>query len=232
MLFSFIDESARDNAFYFLGAIVVNEQQHESLTIGLDQLLIDYEANHPPITRNVELHGSAIMRGVEFPWKSIPKSLSMKLFKNALQIIERTSPIMLIEGIRLQDLNQNHNEIILTPREVAFRNLLERMNICASNAESFVKVFADNHHTSQISISNFKKYIDYGTLGRSSSKLKNIHPKIEFINSNLSRGLQAVDLLTYLFNRVHTIEETKTKTSRAKAEMWEIVAALFDVQID
>lgn len=218
MQFAFIDESARDKAFYFLGALIVNRKQLEELKSGLDQLLLEYELKHPPITRNVELHGSAMMRGADPLWRKVPKGLCVQLFREALKVICAIHPLIYIEAIDIMELTSKVINIRETPREIAFKYLLERIN---ETSKSKVQVFADEHYTSDLSISNFQRYKRIGTLSENSSTLQNIENEITFMPSDLHRALQATDLVTYLFNRVHTVKESSLKAQHAKAKLWQ-----------
>jgi hypothetical protein len=106
------------------------------------------------------------------------------------------------------------------PREIAFTYLLEKINKCATIDDPIVKIFADEHHTSATSVSNFARYQLLGTWGYKSSKLQNLDPDLVFMRSSDSRCLQAADLLTYLTNRYRTIIETTPIARHEKDRHW------------
>ena len=222
-MYAFIDESTRNEDFYFLGAVVVDDAQYQRLEDDLDMLLIHYENHHPPIERHHELHGSAIMRAADAPWRYVPKRLCIQLFREALEILESSGARIYIEGINIGKLHERGYSWTHPPREVAFNYLFERINECCTTVEPMVKVFADEHHTSEVSVSNFRNYKEFGTFGYKSSKLNNIHPNFVFLPSHDSRALQAADLVTYLFNRLRTIVEADERAHKAKLDLWNII---------
>ncbi|UCR88684.1 DUF3800 domain-containing protein [Mycetocola spongiae] len=107
-------------------------------------------------------------------------------------------------------------------RELAFSHLFERINDCGTAAES-VQIFADNHHTAEVSRSNFRRYKITGTAGHHNNTLARISPEFCFIDSHSNRILQAADLVTYLFNRVTTMRDINPRALRAQEELWALI---------
>lgn len=214
MLHAYIDESERDEDFYFLGAIVGSKEQIFDMNEALKAVMRKHATAAPGLVYTEELHGSTMMRGAVEPWRSIPKRLVIALYTDALKAIEESGVRARIEGIDISKLYAHAS----SPRELAFRYLLERINECAVNGET-IQLHADEHHTAEESRSNFASYQGTGTLGYKSSKLENLEPGILFEDSQYELGLQAADLVTYIYNRKRTVTETDERATKAKKRM-------------
>lgn len=224
MLKAFVDESERDESHYFLGALVLTPSQAEQLRGELDNLMSCFAEEFMQLSPHEEFHGSSIMRAAEEPWRSLPKRVAFELYKKALEIIEKSGARYFLEGIdRKRHLARDYQHYF-DSRQLAFSYLLERLNGASTNQYPKVQIIADEHHTSEVSRSNFSRYQQVGTFGYRSSKLPNVHSQIEFIASHSDRALQASDLVTYLFNRVTTVVETDARTENLKNKLWDIIS--------
>ncbi len=227
VLYAFIDESERDDSFYFLGALVLDQLQLQNLTFTLDSIMETVAADFNFVASTQELHGSEIMRAAESPWRHLPFKYREMIFKKVLLAIGDSGARGYIEGIDIQKHLQKDYNIHYSPRELAFSYLLERINGTSTTADPKIKIFADNHHTAPQSRTNFELYQDYGTFGYRSSKLASIMPKFDFIDSASSRALQAIDMATYIFNRLSTVQEKQPRTQKSKEEIWRLAEPAF-----
>ncbi|MDQ0101148.1 hypothetical protein J2T10_000767 [Paenarthrobacter nicotinovorans] len=226
MLAAFVDESERDEAFYFLGALVCTQEQYDFITAQFEQILDKHGRTFSQITAETEFHAYELMSG-KGAWKGIPLRLRIGIYHEALRVIEASGACMHLEGIDVAGHLARGYKYPTPARELALSHLFERINDCAKAKGETVKVYADDHHTSEISRSNFTQYQAWGTYGYKSSKLEALHEGFEFIDSKLSRALQASDLVTYLYNRWKTVEESDPRAVESKALMWaDIVPAV------
>lgn len=223
LLTAYIDESERDEDFYFLGAIIVTPQQSEALVTGFGALLQKFNPTFAELVPDIELHGSAIMRGAEAPWRDLPFRLRQAVFRDALQVIVRSGARCYIEGIDRKKHQAKGYATTLDSRELAFGYLLERVNEVCLRLEKSAQLVADNHHTAAQSHTQFAKYQVSGTIGYRSSNLAKLVGPIRFADSRQEACLQAADLITYLFNRCQTVTEQHAKTAAAKHELWRII---------
>lgn len=222
-MYAYVDESERDDTFYFLGATICTESQRQELTERLDDIMARHSASVRSLTPSTEFHGSTMMRSDTDPWRSVPLRLKFKIFSDALSAVVDTGARMYIEGVDIHRQVARGYPSVTPARELAFSHLFERINGCCGRNEPQIKVVADQHHTSEISRSNFTSYQMHGTYGYRSSRLRNIHPEIDFVESHLVRPLQAADLVTYLYNRYQTVTETDGRAHKAKAELWSVI---------
>lgn len=221
VLYAYVDESERADTHYFLGAIVCTSEQSELLTTQLDDLIAKHAKTFPALRLNTEIHGSSMMRAADEPWRSLPIRLRLRMLDEVLDVVEQTGARVYVEGVDIgRQLARGYPNP--TPaRELAFSHLFERINDCCTPGEPQIKVVADEHHTAEISRSNFSRYRSVGTYGYRSSYLPNIEAVIDFVPSHSSRPLQAADVVTYIYNRLTTITESDPRARRAKLAMWE-----------
>lgn len=222
MLHAFVDESERDDTHYFLGALVLTDAQAGVLRSSLDEIMAKH-ASAFPVLLGAELHGSTMMRAHEAPWRSVPLRVRFRIFEETMQSVFDSGARVYVEGVNITRQLARGYPNPTPARELAFSHLFERINDCCHSGEPQVRIVADEHHTADISRSNFNRYQLAGTYGYRSSRLPNIHPQIEFIQSHTDRALQASDLVTYLYNRIWTVSETDMRAHRKKNEMWQIV---------
>ncbi|WP_181135062.1 DUF3800 domain-containing protein [Rathayibacter sp. AY1C9] len=223
MLRAFVDESERDEAFYFLGSIVCSIEQEQFLTERLDAIMAKHAATADGLEPDTEFHGSTMMRASEEPWRSVPLRLRFRIYEEALEAIRDSGASIYIEGVDVVGQAARGYPVLTPARELAFSHLFEQINGCWSVDEPPIKIIADDHHTAEISRSNFRSYQSTGTYGYRSSKLPHVDPSIDFIDSSTSRALQCADLLTYLYNRISTVNETDKRAHDQKWNMWRIV---------
>lgn len=200
----------------------MTDAQAEALRAALDRIVAKHAASFPALT-GVELHGSTMMRAADPPWRSVPLLIRFRIFEEVLQAVRDSGARVYIEGIDVRRQLARGYPTLMAARELAFSHILERLNDCCHPGEPEIKVLADDHHTAEISRSNFNRYRVAGTYGYRSSRLRHVHPRIEFIESHTDRLLQAADMVTYIYNRVMTVSETDMRAHRQKLAIWQII---------
>ena len=226
MIAAFVDESERDEDFYFLGALVCDQSQHDKIRSSLNGILERLADEISGFPVDAEFHGYDIIQGVG-SWKGLGVRRAIGIYRQALRAVAASGACMHIEGVDVRAQVARGYPHPTPPRELAFSHLFERINECAERQGSRVQVYADEHHTKEVSRSNFRSYRAFGTYGYKSSKLKNIEPEIEFIDSRVSRSMQAADMITYLYNRLRTVPHVDPREESARRQMWaEILPAV------
>lgn len=219
MLYAFIDESERNEEYYFLGALVGTGDQVLALAADMDKILMKHSDSFPALSLETEYHAHEMMAG-RGDWRKIPLRLRFGILHEALQAISESGAAVYIEGVDIQRQIARGYTYVTPARELAFGYILERINEHAERKGTTVKVVADDHHTAAASRSDFTTYQQWGTFGYRSSKLQAISDNVDFIDSKSSRALQAADLATYLYNRRQTHMETNHKAHEQKVLMW------------
>ena len=226
MLHAYIDESERDEAFYFLSAIVCTSDQAHELSMKLHRIMARHSRVTPELQLREEFHGSSMMRAAELPWRHIPIRLRLRIYTEALLAIHDSGCQIFIEWMDIAEHKRRKpTSLASTPREIVLGHLLEQISDCGRSASrQRVRVVADEHHTSDVSRSNFSRYQLFGTPGQSSSKLPFIEAPLRFDASHTSRLLQAADLVTYIHNRHTTVHPADPRAVQAQIRLWGIIA--------
>lgn len=225
MLYAFVDESERDEAFYFLSAIVCTENQAHRLSMKLHRIMHKHAQSSKHLTTREEFHASAMMRAEDSPWRNVPLRLRLRIYEEALEAIRDSECRVYIEGVDVAAQKARGYSKLTPARELAFGHLLERINDCGKEAwNEPVRVVADEHHTSELSRSNFNSYQSFGTPGYRSSTLPLIESPLRFAPSHTSRLLQAADLVTYIYNRIMTIKHGDPRMLDSQRRLWKTIA--------
>lgn len=219
---AFVDESERDDRYYFLGALIIEEWGAELLRHDLDGVVARFAWTFPDLF-GVELHGSTMMRAHDEPWRSVPLRARFAIYDAALKVIHESGAQIYIEGVDIEGQRARGYPVLTPARQLAFSHLYERINECWREGQPLMHIIADEHHTAETSRSNFARYRVNGTYGYRSSHLLHVDPDISFIGSHTDRALQAADLITYLYNRVQTVREHDQRALRRKNAMWKMI---------
>lgn len=148
MLYAFIDESERDEAFYFLSAVVCTDVQAHALSMKLHRIMAKHAKSTPRLDAREEFHASAMMRAGEHPWRYVPLRLRLRIYSEALEAIRDSGCRVYIEGIDIEAQKARGYKNLTPARELALSYLLERINDCGKEADAEpVRVVADEHHT-------------------------------------------------------------------------------------
>lgn len=218
-VFSFVDESERARSHYFMGALVASEPQVQTVTEAMDQLMDEFSQAFPSLSPGTEFHASEMMNG-KGAWKKVSLRAKFSLFRRVFTIIRESGARVFVEGIHYAKLAPEANTN-LTPRERAFSHLFEKINMYGS-LDNQISIIADKHHDERTSRSNFSSYRLTGVYSNRANRLENINPHLSFVDSRESRLLQAADMVTYIYNRLMTKEESDDRAEKFKEELWEI----------
>lgn len=151
-------------------------------------------------------------------WKGIHLRMKFDIFRSVFTAIQESGVRVFVEGINYSRLKASAN-VKKSPRERAESHLLEQINHYRT-PRNRLKVYIDNHHTKENSRSNLAEYKNRGTYGYKPNQLQNLSDELYFIESKENRVLQAADMVTYIYNRLITIEERYEKAQKFKQELW------------
>ncbi|WP_146341124.1 DUF3800 domain-containing protein [Nesterenkonia sp. NBAIMH1] len=222
MLHAYIDESERDEDYYFLGAVIGYREQIFDMGEALKAVMRKHAKGIPQLKYTDELHGSDLISASEKPWQGLMPRLRWAIMLDALVAIERSKVRIYIEGIDINEHRARPYKTHFPAREVALNYLLEKIQSCSKPHER-VQVHADDHHTAEQSRSNFARYQREGTFGWKSTTLDCLMPDILFEDSKYELGLQAADLVTWLYNRRMTMEERNEDAAKWRAKFWKAI---------
>lgn len=218
-VFAFIDESERGKTHYFMGAIIASASQIQQITAAMDSIMEEFSQRFSSLTPDTEFHGSEMMNG-HGPWEKVGTRAKLAMFRKVFTAIHEAGARVFVEGIHHAQLHPVANAR-LSPRERAFSHLFEQINFYGTQ-DNLLQVIADEHHSAGTSRSNFSRYRMVGTYGYKPNHLMGIDPELRFVDSKGHRVLQASDMVTYIFNRLRTVEESDERAAREKRKLWNI----------
>lgn len=221
-IYAFIDESARNEEYYFMSAITGERAVLDKLNAALVEVVAKHKESIPHMREGFEIHASAIMNGHK-QWRNVPFSLRVAIIRDTCIAIGDSDAYLFIEGVDITKQKAKGYRHVYPAREVAFQWLLEKLDYHAKPRDAYVSVYADNHHTAPESASRIAEYRIWGTIGYRSSTLTRICHPVSFIDSKSSLHLQAADVATYIFNRLITIKEKNEKAEALKRELWQYI---------
>ena len=224
----FLDESARDNRFYFFGALIVDDVSIRHIEQGLDGIGRLVAAHISGFDPRTEFHAADMFQGKNL-WNAVPVAWRVKACDLVAKVIERSGAEFVFRGIDLERLRSRYRRPF-PPHLLTLAHLLEALDGRLDRVHDEVAVvLADEHHTAG---SSRRKLIDFKIVsvpGYTHGQLRNLADTLYFGPSHASRLLQAADVATYFLNRTSTIKERDT---RAQDAVGKIVARIRAVTVD
>lgn len=198
---AFLDESYGKNDYY-IAAIVLEDQQYNILMRNLESIIAHaHKKFNIPIT--TELHAHRMMHGLA-PWECFRGQVheAVALYRAAARAIRQCGAYLLVEGLDVVRLKRRY-KYPDPPYEITLRHLLERIdNLTYQLGKESCNITADlidRHRDFQEAIEGYTRA---GTPGYRSSRLERISQPIAWNDSQDNRGIQAADLLAYIYRRV------------------------------
>jgi hypothetical protein len=223
----FLDESARDNDFYFFGALIVDDDAIGRIESGLDGVGRLVAAHVQGFDVRAEFHAADMYHGKN-AWDPVRVAWRVKACDLVAKVIERSGAEFVFRGIDVQRLRRRYRRPF-PPHLLTLAHVLEELDGRLSRVHDEVPVvLADEHHTAA---SSRRKLVDFkiaSVPGYTQGQLHNLADTLYFGPSHASRLLQAADVATYFLNRSTTITE---RDPRASAAVEKIVRRLRAVTV-
>lgn len=203
MLYACIDESYLAGNVYIIGALVLTQRQVDVVTTGLDDVIWKTNKKHSEVELNAEFHGQQLFQR-DGDWKCLREKVSVAygMYRNAVSKIAMSEGKWFIGGVRRIDRLADRYEDPWPPHQIALQYALEKVHEYAHKVGERVTVIADrvpdqDHHEARIKA--FK--VGGKTPGWRASTLASLDLPFEWADSRDHRGLQAADMLTYIYLR-------------------------------
>jgi hypothetical protein len=223
VLVAFIDESypnLKDK--YFVSAVVVDMVALFDLNQGFRDV-ISYASSAFGVDAAAELHGHEIMQQRKH-WRPLSGKVraAVKVYKKGLSAIADSGAKVFLEGVDVERLNQRYKRPD-DPHEVVLRHVLERVNDYAVSCDRKVLVVADIVPGQANHAAILELFSKIGTPGYRSSLLPQVIHPVRYDDSSLHFGLQAADLVVYLYRRMKCVKETSPAAEKSVGEMWNTI---------
>ncbi|GAA3342819.1 hypothetical protein GCM10017714_32830 [Curtobacterium pusillum] len=206
----FLDESARDRAFSFMGALIADAAAVRSIESGLDGIARLVEAHScGGFDSTSEFHAVDMFHGKN-DWKDVPPGWRAKACVLASKVIARSTATFVFRGIDLDGHRARYREHAYPVHLLTLAQILEAVDGQLRRLDPIEQlglVLADDHHTADGARRSLRDFKVERAPGYTNRPLTRIADTLYFGPSHESRMLQAADLATFFFNRERTVEE-------------------------
>jgi uncharacterized protein YnzC (UPF0291/DUF896 family) len=225
VLLTYVDES-HSAEVYFLGALLCPEASVIPLGEALDQVVQKASDAYGVLEPDAELHGYDIFHGKR-DWKPLKHMLRARIgvYAEALQAIGQHDVKIIITGVNLPRLQRRYGSDHDSPHSIALTHLLERVDEFAKSNKELVLIIADECEGQDGYRQELKRYRTQGTWGYKPRKITTVVDTMHFAASSESRLLQAVDLVSFLYHRIHIDADQDPRAKKANEELWASVDA-------
>lgn len=218
VLLTYVDESFTARV-YWIGALLVPDTVAIPLSQALDQV-VEAATKTYDVPDGAELHGYDIFHG-RSRWRFAPPRARIAVYKEAMRAIGAHDVTIILRGVRRLGLQQRYSAS-RPAHEVVLSHLLERVDGYAAMRQEYALVIADEIHNQADHRADLTRYRVSGTGGYRSRKLTRIVDTLHFAPSHASRLVQAVDLVTFLWQRLD-LPATDPRVAAINHQLWELV---------
>jgi hypothetical protein len=216
VLLAYVDESYTDK-WFAMAALLVDGPDAVALTSELDEVAAS-AAKAYRLDCGVELHGHEIFHAGG-AWKDTPVRARVGVFDDVIEAIAARNVTVIARAMDMVGQRARYPAPD-PPHAVVLQHLLERVDECVTNLGEHALVIADEVDGQASHRADLSGYREVGTTGYRSRKLSRIVDTLHFAPSHASRLVQAADVITFLYRRVFTHQETDQRSRKAKLAMW------------
>jgi len=221
----FIDESARDDRYYFFGALIADDDAVLSIDAGLDGVAALIARQVPGFDPSTEFHAVDMFHGKN-AWAAVPLAWRVKACTIVAKVLARSSAEFVFRGIDIHALHDDPSRDVRPPHLVALAEVLGAVDERLRGSDQHGRlglVLADEHHSATSARRSLRTSKTSGTPGTAERPLQTIADTIYFGPSHESRLLQAADVATYFLNRAFTVPERDPRSKATVATIARLV---------
>ncbi len=216
----YLDESARDDRFYFFGALIVDAEAVRAIEKGVNEVAALLERHVPGFDQSTEFHAVDMFHG-SGAWRRVPVAWRVKACDLTAKVIARSSAKFVFRGVDTRAQRERYRSPF-PPHLLTLAHTLQEVDNRIANldrVEQVGLVLADEHHTAPGARRSFRNFKIDSVPGYTTRRVTRIADTIYFGPSHESRLLQASDLATYFLNRDMTVETRDERSKRAIAKI-------------
>jgi hypothetical protein len=224
----FIDESARDDRYYFYGALIVDAAALRTIERGLDVVATDLARSVPGFDAETEFHAVEMFHG-KGGWGCVPPQVRARTCITTATVLARSTARFVFRGIDLRAHRTHHSADAPPAHLLTLAQVLEAVDDhleAADPSEQLGLVLADDHHAADNARRSLRDVKRGASSGWAAGALTRIADTLYFGPSHESRLLQAADFATYFLNRDRTVPERDHRAARATARIARAVRSI------
>jgi Protein of unknown function (DUF3800) len=216
VLLTYVDESYTDD-WFTMAALLVDGPEAVTLTDELDRAATA-AARAYDLDIGVELHGHEIFHAGG-AWKGVPPRARIGVFDDIIEAVAARDVRVIVRAMDVMGQRARYR-LPDSAHTVVLQHLLERVDECATSLGDYALVIADEVDGQAKHRADLSSYREVSTTGYRHRKLTCIVDTLHFAPSHASRLVQAADVITFLYRRVFTHQETDERSRKAKITMW------------
>jgi hypothetical protein len=215
----YVDESARSDRFYFIGALIADPDAVRSIEVGLNEVATLVSAHVSSFDPKAEFHAVDMFHGRR-DWRTVPLAWRVKACDLVAKVLARSSASYVFRGVDLDALRNRYRRphpphlLTLAHTLAEVQRQLDR-----HDDDALGLVLADEHHAAMRARRSLRDFKSAAAPGYTTDALRCIADTIYFGPSHESRLLQAADVATFFVNRDRTIAERDPRAQRAVAKI-------------
>lgn len=199
MLRTYVDESASPDVYY-VASLTIPDESVQNLENEL-RLLQTKIGEIFKLPRNLELHGYEIWQGIGI-WNDIPIEDRKEIIRYTLTVILELDVRIAIKGIRISHFQAKYGIERRTIHNAALVWNLEKVQYHANKKNRKFSIIADESGPNDVYYhGQINTYKTFETFGWDPETFTNLEGNIDFVSSESSYGLQATDLIAYIYQR-------------------------------
>jgi hypothetical protein len=220
---TFIDE-AFSKGHFFMCALVIDGAQLQKLEKEFQRIMYQLEIAFPDqISRNLELHAGEIFNG-KGPWRKAFEGNRQRyeVFNQFAEVLTGLNLRILVYGIDVEKQGVRYS-LPTDPRYLCLRFLIEKLDKELHSSADISMLVCDSGASNQEIQRIRDVLVDMqinGSGGLYSRQITQIVDTIHFSDSKRSRGIQAVDLISFLRHRVELQRANLVKRDSNIDQLW------------
>lgn len=223
---TFIDE-AFSKGHFFMSALVIDGSELAKLEKSFEAIMLQLEEQFPNlISSSMELHAGEIFNG-KGPWRKafIGNRQRYEVLNHFAQVLNNLKISIIIHGLDLKQHLQRYS-LPTDPRYLSFRFLVEKLDFNLAKYSEYSILICDSGSSNQEMrfIRNILAEIQQvGKDGLYPRKITQIVDTVHFGDSKQSRGIQAIDLISFLRHRIELQRATLVRRDSALEQLWQLL---------
>lgn len=225
MLFAFVDESANKLHYRTVG-LVVRGSNARALAAALDDVVERASHDFTGVRADFELHGHDLFAATE-EWstlKSVPRA-RIAIYRQALDAVVRHAEAIYVEGLERNGFRDRYSDV-RDEHLACLLHLLEKLDKHANRRSQDLVVVADEHHAARAAQDEIRRSRTQPVWGFRGRPLR-IVDTVYFVPSDMSRLVQAADLVAFLHQRISDVVERDARAAAANESLWSALAPLW-----
>ena len=186
--------------------------------------VVDNAASSYGTDTNAELHGHSLFHGKD-DWISLQNMhrARIDIYAKAFQAIAANPDVQIvIRGVDIQQLKRRYTHPY-DIHAITLAQVCERLDWIAQDKSEYVLTIADQVEKA----ANYRQLLwelqRSPVEGYTFTKLTRLVDTLHFVPSSSSRYVQAIDLILYLYARMHSKVERDERAKQANKKLWDII---------